>query len=600
MRTPFVAILFTLGTLASLVLSTAHARSLAQVSALQGDEFDSSSFTAPFTPHCGQFATPQPCPDPTGITTWNLDSQSAGQLRIWTQFGSLLGTAAQASNNARNFILQPVNSGADYIVTTKLTFPANTTSPTSLGQTAGLLVYQDDDNFIMLGREFTPSGQSRIDFIQESGGVQNPPTYVAEPTAPQTLYLRLQKTGGLYQALYSYDNITFVEITPVASGGSGYSPAYGSPQVGVFAWGGTNAAVASNTLAADFDWFRVTTAPVPTPTRSPTNTPVPSNTPAPVTPTPTAVPPRPTSTSRPTATPRPAPHLAIVDLRIYDNGRNSTTAYVGDRTGVYLHYRLTGTSVRGRTLAIFQLKSHRGIVLKAQRQALSRQDGSTSLQLGRPLKPGEETVFVWLYHGKLRAFGQRSFAVFAPLAFKLGKASRLAARIKVFAARVENNQQAQHEKGVLHLDRKSFEQEGRQTGFYESLSLVWPSIRKNNAVILDTLVSIFDSQGHARNAFNAQKSGYETLSKGCGSCDFTVRHESANAFVGDCCRAIYDSVFSDGYVISEIFFVRGQVLVQVWLGLQLPTSNRLISVASKAHVTAAARLDRTAWFQQQP
>src|SRR5947209_4755165 len=68
----------------------------------QGDEFNSSSFTAPFTVRCATLATGI-CPDPQSATTWSLSTQNVGFLRIMTQFGSLVGGA----NNARNMALQP-------------------------------------------------------------------------------------------------------------------------------------------------------------------------------------------------------------------------------------------------------------------------------------------------------------------------------------------------------------------------------------------------------------------------------------------------------------------------------------------------------------
>jgi len=90
---------------------------------VQGDEFNNDIFAAPFTPLCGAFAFGT-CPDPQGPSTWSLNSQRPGFLRIMTQFGSLVGTAAQSSNNARNFIVQPVNPAADYTITTSLNFPS--------------------------------------------------------------------------------------------------------------------------------------------------------------------------------------------------------------------------------------------------------------------------------------------------------------------------------------------------------------------------------------------------------------------------------------------------------------------------------------------
>jgi hypothetical protein len=261
-----------------------------------------------------------------------------------TQFGSLIGGAAQSSNNARNLVLQPFDPATGWVATTSVTFPGTTKNIVPLGQTAGLLVYQDDDHFIYVGRVFTPSGQSQIEFRQEDGANNELVNTVNETgLLNPTVFLRLVKTGNLYQAYYSYDNVTFTAIapglvptatptstatatatatgtitpvtatatnTPVATATStptpiGYTANFTTPQFGVFAWGGTNSTVQQNAIPADFDWFRLganSLTPVPTATATATNTPGPTSTSTPVTPTSTAVPATATATATSTAT----------------------------------------------------------------------------------------------------------------------------------------------------------------------------------------------------------------------------------------------------------------------------------------------------------
>lgn len=338
---------------------------------VQGDEFNANTFTAPFQVRCGAQAVGT-CPDQQSNTTWSLNGVNPGYLRIYTQYGTLLGTGTN-TNNARNFVVQPVGPYTDYTVTTRLTFPgAGTTAVTPLGQTAGLLVYQDDDHFIYLGRDLAQSNnlQPQLEFAQEDGNTDLVSILTEVSPFNPTVYLRLTKTGSLYQASYSYDNVNFTSIgpaiPPTATPGptstatntavpptatntavpptatetpeatatgtivvptatntpvpptatntavpatatdtpgptatatslpTGYTAAYTAPQVGVFAWGGTNTAVTSNAVPADFDWFRVGTnsqTPVPTATTGVTST---------VTSTPTT--PTATSTASPTAT----------------------------------------------------------------------------------------------------------------------------------------------------------------------------------------------------------------------------------------------------------------------------------------------------------
>src|SRR5436190_550231 len=82
----------------------------------------------------------------------------------------------------------------------------------SVGRTAGLLVYQDEDQFIYLGRTFAAAttGQPQIEFRQEEGGAQSVGTVIEASPVSATIYLRLMRTGNLYQAFYSYDNVIFL------------------------------------------------------------------------------------------------------------------------------------------------------------------------------------------------------------------------------------------------------------------------------------------------------------------------------------------------------------------------------------------------------
>jgi len=310
-----------------LVMSHGIPQGFAQTTGPQSDEFNANGFTAPFVVRCGQFAVQPACPDQQGANTYSLNTVVPGSLRIMTQFGSLVGS----SNNARNFVVQPVNPTADYTITTRLTFPSGTGAAPPLGQTAGLLVYQDDNNFIYLGRVLQANTAGglvpTLQFLQETNGVAVMNDFPETVAAP-TIYLRITKTGTQYAALYSTDNQTFHSLapgpatpsptvtstptlTPVPTAtstatsipGAGtptatpaptftstptstavptltntavpptaYTASYTAPQVGVFAWGGTNSAVAASPVPADFDWFRVGDSTIPGPVATATTT----------------------------------------------------------------------------------------------------------------------------------------------------------------------------------------------------------------------------------------------------------------------------------------------------------------------------------------
>jgi len=299
-----------------LVMSHGIPQGFAQTTGPQSDEFNASGFTAPFAVRCGQFPVPTACPDQQGASTYSLNSVVPGSLRILTQFGSLVGS----SNNARNFVVQPVNPTADYTITTRMTFPSGTAAVTPLGQTAGLLVYQDDSNFIYLGRVLqSPAAGGlapALQFVQETNGVDLVNS-LPDPVSNPSIYLRISKTGTQYAAFYSTDNVNFVPVapglaatptptsttvptlapSPAATGTltaapaltstsvptstvvptstavpTAYTASFTAPQVGVFAWGGPNSAVAASPVPADFDWFRSGDSTIPGPIATATTT----------------------------------------------------------------------------------------------------------------------------------------------------------------------------------------------------------------------------------------------------------------------------------------------------------------------------------------
>lgn len=373
MRRSLGATLLIAATAVPLAISGSMLHGYAQVSGPQESEFNYPGLVDPFTAQCSTFAH-APCPDAQSATTWSVDDGGSGMLRIWTQFGSILGTSAASSNNARNLILQPYNPNTDFTATTKMTFPAIATTSAALGQTAGMIAYVNEDNFIFVGRVFNAGTAPQLEFLQELNG-NDVATVVPETQnfLNNTVYLRLTKVGAQYTASYSYDNVTFTSITaapaatptpaatatatPAATATATTIPPYytlapgtTTPQIGLFAFGGTNAAVTQNQIPADFDWFRIgansqTPGPVVTATAT-----VPATTTAtavPATATATTVPPTatavptatatvlPTATAAPTATSTPVPTPTPIVITPY----RPAFRYVS----IWYHYVRRGT-----------------------------------------------------------------------------------------------------------------------------------------------------------------------------------------------------------------------------------------------------------------
>jgi len=125
---------------------------------------------------------------------------------------SSTGDIAQASNEAPNIVLQDANT--DWTVSAKLTFAS---APAAPAQNAGLVAYQDDDNFVKLVRAASFSmrrspdagaSAGSVQLLVEEGGNQKSTVSVSldgKIKEDGVLYLKLVKAADLYTAYYSVD-----------------------------------------------------------------------------------------------------------------------------------------------------------------------------------------------------------------------------------------------------------------------------------------------------------------------------------------------------------------------------------------------------------
>ena len=162
-------------------------------------------------------------------THWSLTDNS-GSLRITTQEGSLW-----MGGTGKNILLTPPNM-EDFQITTKVTF-----SPSENFQTASVAVYQDDDNYIELGRRY--GDQDMIIFRFENGEIYS--GWGITETAT-TVFLRLIKFGDVYASSYSIDGNTWKEVYQ-------FNASFSSPKVGLTAHNGPS----TLEIPADFDFFQL-------------------------------------------------------------------------------------------------------------------------------------------------------------------------------------------------------------------------------------------------------------------------------------------------------------------------------------------------------
>ena len=179
---------------------------------------------------------------PSEEWTWirenaNNWSMNNGALTITTSSGDIKGTG----NNASNILVRDAGNG-DWEAVTKLTFSA---IPSQATQQGGLVVYQDDNNFIKVNVEFYNSnGQS---YRRASAGIERGGSYSdmfydaleieeAIAAADNTVWLKLVKEGTTYRAYWATDgdaafkslgsttaNLKEPKIAPLAVGGNSSS-----------------------------------------------------------------------------------------------------------------------------------------------------------------------------------------------------------------------------------------------------------------------------------------------------------------------------------------------------------------------------------------
>lgn len=150
---------------------------------------------------------------------WNWIRENPENWSLSKRPGSLVITSAQgdvteANNNAGNILLQSANT--DWTIETKMECSRK---PSGFFQNAGILAYQDDDNFVKLvyranfGRRGGPDGS--VELLVESEGDQKFSATVDMEniiTGNNTLFLKLEKKGAVYTAYCSADGKNFEKV----------------------------------------------------------------------------------------------------------------------------------------------------------------------------------------------------------------------------------------------------------------------------------------------------------------------------------------------------------------------------------------------------
>ena len=204
-------------------------------------------------------------------TNWSLDARK-GYLQITTQRGELWGASwhRPVGNNLKNLLLRNAPKG-DFEIITKVDF-----APTFFHHQASIVVYQDNDNYIRLSREFS---SQRCRFVRETGATKD--VFVREVLQPivdtTSTYLKIKKVGNNYTAYYGCDStypgcdssegISWTQITGPEAHTSYYMDHFEADldsdnlKVGLYACSGLYEAGGNHGQKnADFDYFEIRAA----------------------------------------------------------------------------------------------------------------------------------------------------------------------------------------------------------------------------------------------------------------------------------------------------------------------------------------------------
>jgi uncharacterized protein (TIGR03067 family) len=187
-------------------------------------------------------------PDPTHISL----EKNPGKLTITTQRGSIHGDekndAYGEGIQAKNLYLIPNPSAgdSDFVATTCI----ESFTPETNWQQAGLIVYDDDDNYLKWDLEWNQNSPAGVTIVFLRETAQRSRVSATMPEADsKKFWLRLTKRGDAYQRAFSTDGAEFI----VAGEGSWGD---GAPKrIGIYAKNGGNPNASE--VDAVFDFFEV-------------------------------------------------------------------------------------------------------------------------------------------------------------------------------------------------------------------------------------------------------------------------------------------------------------------------------------------------------
>ena len=175
--------------------------------------------------------------------TWVRENKQRWDLAAYPGFLRLTLNPGNCGGVARNVPLQPVPQG-NYEISTYIEF-----TPISNFQLAGLIIYQDDQNFIKFGRAYCDAGGvcvgNGVYFDNVISGVFTGGNYGTNTANPSFIFLRLQRINNTYIGFFSEDGTNWINIGQHTND---------LQPIGVGLFAGQSCV---GSIPADFDYFEI-------------------------------------------------------------------------------------------------------------------------------------------------------------------------------------------------------------------------------------------------------------------------------------------------------------------------------------------------------
>jgi beta-xylosidase len=211
------------------------------------------------TPEPSPTATtePSPTPSPTSAVvfrdvfegalaeswTWVRENKQLWDLAAYPGFLRITLNPGNCGGVSRNIPLQPLPQG-NYEISTYIEF-----TPITNFQLGGLIVYQDEQNHLKLGRAYCDVRETCVGngiyFDNLIAGALTGGNYATSTANPSTIYLRLQRIDNTYTGFFSEDGTNWVNIGQHTND---------LQPVGVGLFAGQSCV---GSIPADFDYFEI-------------------------------------------------------------------------------------------------------------------------------------------------------------------------------------------------------------------------------------------------------------------------------------------------------------------------------------------------------